>query len=247
MSTRVIYLDENVVGVTSNDLTNYYTKTQSDDLRENVRNELLNIIASQQVVTSVNKLDSDNALVYADGAQADRDFLQGGWYFTNTGGGNKINWYVYTQDLAADKQSTIGEMKSIWFDFWPRSTSTRIPFIALYTVPQGDGNDGASWYRSRFVYELEPAPTPWQITNNVYRGHVMYVGENPNVFPQYPHHQLTQAGYRSVGPQGDDEVVNFFAIGSDSSESAGGYNFAINNTGSEWNEGSIATILNGMA
>jgi hypothetical protein len=74
----------------------------------------------------------------------------------------------------------------------------------------------------------------------------MHVGTNPNVFPQYPHHQLTQAGYRSVGPQGDDEVVNFFAIGSDSSEGAGGYNFAINNTGSEWSEGSITTVLNGV-
>ncbi len=207
--------------------------------------EVIDELDNEELVTSVNKLDSDNALVYADGEQAVRD-SSGGWYYTNTGGGNKINWYVYSQDLSADKQSTIGEMRSIWFDFFPRSDTTRIPFIAVYTVPQGDGNDGASWYRSRFVYELEPATTPWVSTNGVYGGHIMHVGENPNVFPQYPHHELTQAGYASAGPQSDDEVVMFFAIGSDSSEGAGGYNFAINNTGSEWNEGSIATVLNGV-
>ncbi|MEL0242666.1 MAG: hypothetical protein VW911_05390, partial [Pelagibacteraceae bacterium] len=47
MSTRVIYLDENVVGVTGGgaDLTNYYTKAETDNLREIAKNELLNMIA----------------------------------------------------------------------------------------------------------------------------------------------------------------------------------------------------------
>lgn len=46
MSTRVIYLDENVVGVSGGgDLTNYYTKAETDSLREAAKNELLNIIA----------------------------------------------------------------------------------------------------------------------------------------------------------------------------------------------------------
>ncbi|MEK9819965.1 MAG: hypothetical protein VW443_10310, partial [Pseudomonadales bacterium] len=54
MSTRVIYLDENVVGVTGGgaDLTNYYTKAETDNLREIAKNELLNIIAGHHSATT---------------------------------------------------------------------------------------------------------------------------------------------------------------------------------------------------
>lgn len=207
--------------------------------------KVINELDEQEVVTTVNMIPSDNSLVYADGDQAARD-VEGGWYYTNPGSPNKINWYVLSTDVTSNKVLTVEDMKTIWFDFRPRSDNSRIPYISIYTRFQGDGNDGGTWYRSRFNYELEPAPAWSPVLPGVYAPKLMYVGDNPNTHPNMEHLQLQYAGYASTGPQADDEIVQYVAISTDSSAAAGVYNFAVNNTGSEWVNGSITSILQGV-
>lgn len=219
--------------------------TRLDDLEARLTVVEDNIAPSTQTV-----LNTD-VTVYADGKAATADPLgSGGWYYTNAGDGTKINWYFFGQGGGAlTELVTLADLNSVYGYFIPRSDDTRIPFAALYTAPLGDGNDAATWYRSRIVWELlntdAGVPQPWpQSVPGLYDPLLAWAGNSdPDVFTNVSHYQMNEQGFVTVGPKEDTEVVMFLVIGSDSSEGAGGYNFVLKTTGADLAEGGYESTL----
>ena len=143
-----------------------------------------------------------------------------GWHYASAGDGTKINWYFYAQDFSNPEVFT-GELNSFALLIVPESSSTRLPHVTVYTMPQGDGQDAQVWYRSRATYEN----TETNFTVN--QPYVLYYGEDPEVWENYPRKQLTKANYTSEGPQADGEGIFLLAIGSDSSAAFDAYNFTL--------------------
>jgi hypothetical protein len=143
-----------------------------------------------------------------------------GWHYSSQGDGTKINWYFYAQDFSNPEVFT-GELNSFALLVVPESSNTRLPHVTVYTMPQGDGQDAQVWYRSRATYEN----TETNFTAN--QPYVLYYGEDPEIWENYPRKQLTKANYTSEGPQADGEGIFLLAIGSDSSAAFDEYNFTL--------------------
>lgn len=154
-----------------------------------------------------------NAQVYADGSAgiADPNGREG-WYFKNATQGQKVNWYFfsYTQQTVQ-----FGQVSS----FWAVVTvyKTRLPFLSLYTLPQADGLNAASWYRSRVSYTGTNPAVPGT--------YLLHVGADPGVFPGLQRIQLVKENFSARGPQGATEVVMTALLSSDSGASANTFEF----------------------
>ena len=201
---------------------------------------------------SIQTIINTDVTVYADGAAATVDPLgSGGWYYANSGvGGEKANWYFFGQGGGALTEIvTLADLNSVYGLFRPRSDTTRIPYAALYTAPTGDGNDAATWYRSRIVWELvntdAGVPQPWPtIAPGIHEPLLAWAGKSdPDVFTNVTHYEMKEQSFVTLGPQEDTEVVMFLVIGSDSSEGAGGYDFVLNTTGADLAEGGYESTL----
>lgn len=203
-----------------------------DDLRREIR--------AAQVQSRV-ALNTDPS-IYADALPASVDpGGTGGWYFSNPGSGGKVNWYFLGVYPGAPGETLLGDLKNLFMTFYPRTTTTRAPFVALYTRPQGDGNDAASWYRSRIVYEN--LSQSWTANSPV----LLHVGSQPSVDQHLPRVELPADSISTVGPQSPDEDVYLAAVGTDSSEAAGGYQFASTKVGYESSiDGLVVTQLVGI-
>ena len=162
-----------------------------------------------------------NSNIYQDGVPGSPS-PQGwqGWHYASAGDGTKINWYFYAQDFSNPEVFT-GELNSFAILVVPETSNTRLPHITVYTMPQGDGQDAQVWYRSRATYEN----TGQSWTAN--QPYVVYYGQDPEIFENYPRVELTKADYTSEGPQQDGEGIFLLAIGSDSSATADAYNFTL--------------------
>jgi hypothetical protein len=162
-----------------------------------------------------------NSNIYQDGVPGSPS-PQGwqGWHYASAGDGTKINWYFYAQDFSNPAVFT-GELNSFAILVVPETSTTRLPHITVYTMPQGDGQDAQVWYRSRATYEN----TGQSWTAN--QPYVVYYGQDPEIFENYPRVELTQAAYTSEGPQQDGEGIFLLAISSDSSATADAYNFTL--------------------
>lgn len=150
-------------------------------------------------------LYENNAQVYADGAQPAVDPKgREGWYFINSSTGRKVNWYFFS---VTEQTVTLANATP----FWAVVTlyKTRLPFLSLYTVRQNDGQDAASWYRSRVSYVgTNPATTGT---------YLLHVGSDPGVFPGLPRIPLTRESFSARGPEAASEVVLTALLSSDSS------------------------------
>lgn len=179
--------------------------------------------------SDVTPLKLNDPAVYADGAAGGADPAGSeGWNFENNS--NKINWYYFYQVSGSPRQYTLGDLESVYVKALSRHASeTRIPFLTIYTVRENDGNDAASWYRSRLNYELEPSQVP---SGFVVSGvpFVIYAKNDVAVFTNFRHEEASLS-FSSNGPQADDEVILYMALGTDSSESNGGYNFTAQSIG----------------
>ena len=106
-----------------------------------------------------------------------------------------------------------------------------VPFLLSYTLPLGDGQDAASWYRTRVSYSIKN-------TDYVYNGlKVMFwagpAHEEPSDFPNLKKIRLTD---RIVdGPDGHDETLNYLVAHSDSGTDVD-YRTTTHNLGWETND-----------
>ena len=206
---------------------------------------------------SIQTIVNTDVTVTAGGAVATVDPLgSGGWYYANPGAGDKANWYFFGQGGGAlTELVTLGDLNSVYGFFRPRSNETRIPYAALYTAPQGDAGDAATWYRSRIVWEILPnqpgVPNTGGTAHNwpviapgIHEPLLAWAGKSdPDVFTNVTHYQMLEQDFVTAGPKGDDEVVLFLVIGTDSSEGPGGYNFVLNTTGADLALGGYQSTL----
>ena len=180
----------------------------------------------QVTVTSVL---GDNPAIYGGMAAptADPNGVLSGWLYKNAGGGEKINLYLFAQDPADsdDTTYTLGEIETIYMKLSNvHNEVTRLPHIAVYTLPLGDGQDAQSWYRSRIVYEQLTLPdTLFDGTNPI----IAYNGFVPQSDLSLQHIDLPIEATFSEGPQEDSERVTLIAVSTDSSAAAGVYDFAL--------------------
>lgn len=144
-----------------------------------------------------------------------------GWHFTNDGT-NKINWY-YVADTTQDGM-TVSDVKGQYCLIV--ANNSQQPYFNLYTRRQFDGQDAGTWYRSRITYN----------TNNVldnYTGQpvILYWGQDPNVFTNIPHIEMTYEGFSSVGPQDPAEEVLTGALNTSTNPNPELYSFTVSNLG----------------
>ena len=245
LSSNTIYLGDTTIGVASTSVgistvkltvggepvaeaNDVYTKEECDEQIQNL-------------LKTTSLLVNTDPRVYADGAQAQvNPNNTGDWYYTNAGGGEKINWYFFGDQPNAPVNTLLSNVRSLYAVVTPWSVGTRLPFVAIYTLPQGDGNDGAAWYRSRLIYDLDPPPTPFVPGSSS----LLWMGDTePGQFQGLSRIQLTYNAVASVGPQDPSEVVFTAALNTDSSESAGGYNFSTSTIGYNLDRGNTQISL----
>ena len=168
---------------------------------------------------------SSNANVYADGAAgaADPTGVSSGWYYKNSDTlTEKINWYYWYNNNPATTMTTAtldGNFAVV------NLRSATAPFFVYYTQVEGDGNDAAIWYRSRFVYS-----TYADLTAYIGQDVVLYWGTDPGILPGLPRIELTLDTFATVGPQGLEDIM-FGALSTSTGYPEGTYEFVVNQAG----------------
>ena len=131
-----------------------------------------------------------------------------GWLFVKSGATDKFNYYFYGQGT---HPMTLGEFGGAWFtahvDNYVNGSS--IPFITVYTKPQGAG-DGGAWYRTRRVY------VPRHDTKVNVGVAQQYNTEAINPAYQFPYDQTHLSLLQVTGPNLDTEEILTMAVHSDS-------------------------------
>jgi hypothetical protein len=177
-----------------------------------------------------NVVFEDNAAVYADGtAPVAEPSGQDGWYYKNdgqnigSGGADKVNWYFFDGSVQTETIDTaltgyaVGEIKG-----------TEPFHMALYTFPQGDGNDGGSWYRSRMVY----VPANGSYEQNKKYLFVTNLEETPaNLYPDLERVEMVLSPISTVGPQDPSEQILTASLGTNSAAQQNSVEILVNNVG----------------
>ena len=171
---------------------------------------------------------STNANIYADGQEGIADPLgtTAGWYFKNSADlTNKVNWY-HVQNLSFSADMNLTSLTNQWAVVDVRAEGS--PHFVVYTLPEGDGNDYTSWYRSRLVY----SPTiGLDLTAYIGQTIMLYWGDEPLEDPLLPRVECTIDAVATVGPQGQDETVSIAALSTSTGFAAGNYEFVVSELG----------------
>jgi hypothetical protein len=187
--------------------------------------EVIEII--DEAATFNNFNSEDVTAVAADGQPAVADPEgSAAWYYGNSGtGSEKINWYFYGapgSPSAPVGEFTLGDIDVQYILFRPEGNDA--PFLTLYTIPEGDGGDAASWYRSRQNHLLPIGgytPGEWVLG---YWG-----GEAPDagLFPDFPRVQMQLNPFTARGPQADSESILYYAVSTNSAAAPGAASAAV--------------------
>lgn len=168
-----------------------------------------------------NNFDTSDTVALAAGGQVATADPEGtaAYYYGNSGTGyEKINWYFYGapgSPSAPVAEYNYGDVSQVLYLVRPDGAEG--PYLTTYSVPQGDGNDAAHWYRSRWNWSLNPGsytPGQWYLA---YRG----TEPDSSVLPGVPRLPLHFDPFSSTGPQADDEGVLYQVISTNSAAAAG--------------------------
>ena len=148
--------------------------------------------------------------VFADGEHAVKD-PQGapGWYYQNTEN-RKVNWYFYGDTDVTSY--TYGDFGGAYMVVDIRTVGSNL-YWSLYTRPQLDGDDQASWYRSRVNYEN--ASTMQAATAGRYLVHTSNLNVT-GIEPTLPRISLPIESVTTVGPQAGTEELYLMALSTSS-------------------------------
>lgn len=173
---------------------------ETNDLSTQIQNE---------EVTQTFVYPSD-ASVYTDGAVGLPDpNNRDGWYFINNTAGKKINWYFFDGAANDVRLADFSAYAVVTID---STSNDNAPFFGLYTIRQNDGQDAASWYRSRLVYIINGSFTPGT-------KYLIHFGADPEVYPDLPRLTLTPSPVAGSnrGPRAGTERVLTVALNTNSS------------------------------
>jgi hypothetical protein len=178
-------------------------------------------------VDSVAAISSVDVSVYADSSVAPMEDPAGrsGWHFRNAAAGQKINWYTY-QNAGLVAAHTRAALSSIWAVVTFYDNRAR-PFINVYSTRLGDGQDAASWYRSRWVFDQYASGTP--VANTKY---LVFFGVDPGVHRELPRLQITDTVDQfDRGPLNPAEVLSMFSWGTNSAAAVGAETWTMHSQG----------------
>ena len=164
------------------------------------------------------------APVHADGQPGVQDptvIARDGWYYTNAVLGQKINWYFY-DGKSVPSNVTLGNVSA--YAVVTLDSLASLPILAIYTKATGSGDIMPGFAHSKKVYSLSAAGLMTGVK------YVIYTGENPSVFPELPHVQMSLSA-NSAGEQADNEVVLTAAFNSNSAAAVGNVKFMVEGLG----------------
>jgi hypothetical protein len=205
------------------DAASVYTKQQADAV---VSAAVGSAVSAAVGVDTVMAISSADASVYADSSIQPLEDPNGrsGWHFKNAVAGQKMNWYPY-MNSALQAAHTRANLSSVWAVVTFYDTRSR-PFINVYSGRLGDGQDAASWYRSRWVFD-QYAVAP--VANTKY---LVFFGADPGVYKELPRLQITDTTDQfDRGPRNQREVLSMFAWGSNSAAAVNAENWTMHATG----------------
>jgi hypothetical protein len=180
-------------------------------------------------------ISSRDISVYADSSVAPMadPIGQSGWHFKNAVAGQKINWYTYINTRnpvdplrpAGVDTVTRGSVNSVWAVVKIYSATSR-PFITIYSAPTGTG-DAASWYKSRWVYELSTTP----VTPTAPGTYLMHFGTDPGVHQHLPRLVMPNVNTNGRGTMAPTETLLMYAWSTNSVAAVNSQDFTIEQTG----------------
>ena len=185
---------------------------------------------------------TNTAAVYADGDQGVN--VNGGWLYSNTGSGHKINWYVYAntvdQASTAKKIKDIKDMYMVIYHQYTAVADVKNPFIAFYSL--NDAGTNTSWYKNRYVFDN------FSSRASEVGSKLLYIGEdNPLIHPEILIRiELNFDPVRSTATlaAGAEEDLWLSSVQTTSSALAGEYNFVFSEFGINFNDNALqATVL----
>ena len=139
-----------------------------------------------------------------------------GWYYKNVSAGNASQLYYYA-NLASQTRNhdyTISLIQSQWavVRLLNLNSGTSLPFLVLYSQPQGDGNDFAPGFaRSSWVYQVA-AGQELRLGEKI----ILYQGTQPDsrLYPEIRRIQCSLTITR--GPALSTEVLAYATVNTDS-------------------------------
>lgn len=220
-------IDTSIANIISTQNTNK-TLTDAAIAAEVSARTLADAVQKSLMITSV--ILSPNPSIFADAEQPvmpDANTTDG-WKFSNLTSGRKVNWYMQPPTGLKYK-----DLNHLSMNCWITS-NIQLPFLAIYTKRKNDGNDKASWYRSKAAYEI---PTPTTITPNSTLNLVPYQfykkcsAVDTSTLPNYNFQQkelsVTSVVSSIVGQIDPEDEILFVAISSNSAAPVGSVNFNV--------------------
>jgi hypothetical protein len=137
-----------------------------------------------------------------------------GWYYNNTVSGGASNLYYYANQTGQQKQYTVAECLGSYAvcRILTFTNVNTVPFLVIYSRPQGAGDAVPGFYRSRWVYRI----------NNVSidssgMEFLMYAKTLPDsrIFPNV--RRIPATLILTNGPALETETLEFLTVNTDSS------------------------------
>lgn len=208
--------------------------TLQSDLAQEISNRQSGDAALQTTIDAIQGLDDilfeDSGVNSSGNATVDPEGRDG-WYYKNAGSGEKAFWYFFSSvdgEGNVVNPVTVEEFQGVYsvnsVEAGPEGDTFH---MALYTTPQGDGND-ASWYRSRRVY-VPSEPFDREVKM------LFYVGQEPDasVHPELPRMEMVESvvAGQQAGDFANSESMLYVAFSTNSVSQAGSIELLVNALG----------------
>tara|TARA_R110001599_G_scaffold5248_2_gene26369 strand:- start:1075 stop:1692 length:618 start_codon:yes stop_codon:yes gene_type:complete len=157
-----------------------------------------------------------------------KDAVLGGWKYEKDSANPSGKFIYYYKQHEALSPILIRNLRRFYMICTLQSATAYVdvPFLLTYTLPQGDGLDAETWYRTRVSYS---------ISNNekIYNGMQVMLWAGPGILEpsEFPNLKKIRLTARTVnGPDVGDEILNFISAHSDSG-TATNYKATVHNLG----------------
>ncbi len=163
----------------------------------------------------INLSSTSGVAAYADTAPAPTadDNGRKGWLHVKASGTQKLNYYFYSEGSAP---VTLANLENAYFvgiiNNW--TNFQNIPFLVVYTKPQGAG-DGGSWYRTKRTFGVHTG------TGAITLGMRTQFSMFANPTPTFPFENVVLNSPTVVGPNVSTEEILTIAVATDSTSADG--------------------------
>jgi hypothetical protein len=153
-----------------------------------------------------------------------------GWYYKNTSAGNTSQLYYYANQASQAKNFDyeIATVQSQWavVRILSLNSATGLPFLVVYSQPQGTGDHLPGFARSSWVYQISSS-AELRLGEKI----IIYRGTPPDVriFPELRRVECVLSGTR--GPALTTEKLSYATVNTDSGSAIGNAEYIISGAG----------------